>query len=143
MESFRETAAWLPYPREQVFDLVADIERYPEFVPGYISARILSRAGDRLEVEQAIGVGGFRERFVSEARLERPERISVRSREGLIERLDIDWRFVDTGDGCRVTLRMSYRLASRLLQFTLAPVFDRMAEQTLQAFIRRSHAAKL
>jgi coenzyme Q-binding protein COQ10 len=135
----RRGTARLPYSRERVFDLVADIERYPEFVPGYASARILSREGDRLVVEQTIGLSGFRERFVSEARLERPARIVVRSRGKLLQRLEIDWQFAGTGDGCQVTLLMNYRLSSKVLDFALLPLLDLMAEQTLQAFVRRAH----
>jgi coenzyme Q-binding protein COQ10 len=129
----------LPYSSEHVFDLVADIERYPEFVPGYASARILSREGDRLVVEQTIGLSGFRERFVSEAQLERPARIVVRSRGKLLQRLEIDWQFTDTSDGCEVTLLMNYRFSSKALDFALLPLLDLMAEQTLRAFVRRAH----
>ncbi len=134
----RRDSAWLPYRREPVFDLVADIERYPEFVPGWAGARILSREGNCLAVEQTITVGGFRDRFVSEARLERPKRIVVCSREGMFKSLEIDWRFTDTGGGCELALNINYRFASRTLEFVAVPLFDHMAGHILQAFMQRA-----
>lgn len=136
----RRDNAWLPYRREPVFDLVADIERYPEFVPGWAGAQILSREGNRLAVEQTIAVGRFRAHFVSEARLERPEHIVVRSQEGMFKRLEIDWRFIDARGGCELTLNINYRFASRMLDLVAVPLFDHMATQILQAFMRRARA---
>ncbi len=136
----RRDSAWLPYRRELIFDLVADIERYPEFVPGWVSAHILSRAGNRLAVEQTIAVGRFRDRFVSEARLERPERIVVSSQEGMFKRLEIDWRFSEARGGCQLTLNINYRFASRTLEFVASPLLDHMAAQILEAFMGRARA---
>ena len=72
-----DRAVTLPFTCEQIFDLAADIERYPEFLPGWISARILSRAVDQLEVEQVLGIGPARVQFRSRAVLHRPKQIAV------------------------------------------------------------------
>lgn len=69
----------LPYSCEQIFDLAADIERYPEYVPLWISARILRREWNTFDVEQVLGYGPMRVTFTSHAVLQRPVRIDVRA----------------------------------------------------------------
>jgi len=89
----------LPHPRPDIFDLVADIERYPEFVPGWQEARILRKADDRRHVEQAVGIRGLVWRFRTEAELERPRRIEIHGAGGPVRRLHQVWRFEERQTG--------------------------------------------
>jgi ribosome-associated toxin RatA of RatAB toxin-antitoxin module len=84
----------LPFSCEQVFDLAADVERYPEFLPGWISARILQRESNRLYVEQVLGIGPVRLRFDSRTVLYRPERIEVTSSQPPFRYYSLTWLFV-------------------------------------------------
>ena len=61
----------LPYTPEQMFDLVADVEKYPEFLPWCVATRIKSRHGDTITADMAVGYKMFREKFTSIARLDR------------------------------------------------------------------------
>ena len=88
--SVRET---LCYPGSDIFNLVADIERYPEFVPGWKEARVLSEDKDRRSVEQVVEAHGFVWRFRTEAVLERPHRIDIEGGGGPVRRLHQVWRF--------------------------------------------------
>lgn len=128
----------VPYTVEQMFDLVADIERYPEFVPGYREAHVLSCDAGRLRVRQHIGFGAFSACFDSEAELERPHHICVRSHERPFHRLAIDWYFSREGDGCRVQCQAEFLLADGLTAFALAPWLDLLARHLTAAFIRRA-----
>jgi ribosome-associated toxin RatA of RatAB toxin-antitoxin module len=56
----------------------------------------------------------------------------------MFKRLEIDWRFSDARGGCELTLNINYRFASRTLEFVAVPLFDHMAAQILQAFMRRA-----
>lgn len=127
----------LPYRCEQLFDLVLDIERYPEFVPGYSRARILYRDGATLEVEQQVGLGPAAFRFRSRAECVALESISIRALDGPFRRLDVIWRFLPLEGGCRVTAETHYELAPLLVPL-LQGGLALLAPRLLDAFARRA-----
>ena len=95
----------VPISVNQMFDVVANVERYPELLPDWRVARLLSPPGDVVRVGQEIGVGPLRLAFESTARYHRPRSISVRSDRAGFGTLDLDWRFTPLADaGCRVEL---------------------------------------
>jgi len=129
----------LQYRQSDVFDLVADVERYPEFLPGWRSARILERSGDRLLVEQELGLGALSWRFRTRAHFERPERITVETDEAPFDHMHQLWRFEATSPGTtRVSLRIDYGLRGALLAAIVSRMFDAGFRQTLAAFERRA-----
>lgn len=127
----------LPFTAEQLFDLVLDIERYPEFVPGYGRARVVQRGESWLTVEQSLGIGPATVPFRSRAEFERPQHIVVQATDGPFRRLIVEWRFAPEPGGCRVTFRVEY-----LLHGLLAPLVGGWLELTaphlLAAFARRA-----
>ncbi|HKJ72269.1 MAG TPA: type II toxin-antitoxin system RatA family toxin [Gammaproteobacteria bacterium] len=130
---------WLPFGREGVFALVADIERYPEFVPRYRESRILDRDGRRLAVEQVVGIGGALYRFRSWAELEPPRALWVRTTDFPFREMTVRWRFEPAGEGCRVALRMAFRLRLPLVSGPAGSLAGRAARQTLGAFEARAY----
>ncbi|MGE0079889.1 MAG: type II toxin-antitoxin system RatA family toxin [Thiohalomonadaceae bacterium] len=130
----------VPYTVEQMFDLVADIERYPEFVPGYREARALSREAGRLRARQRVGIGVIGASFDSEAELDRPHHIRVRSHERPFHMLAIDWHFEREGAGCCVQCLAEFHLADGLAALALAPWTDLLAHRLTEAFVRRARA---
>ncbi len=128
----------VPFECAEVFDIVADVESYPEFVPGCRSARVVERDGDRLLVEQEMGVGGWSWRFRTRAILSRPRRIDISTREAPFSHLDQVWRFEDAaGGGTRVVLEVDYRLRNPLLRGLVTGLFDEGFRRTVEAFERR------
>jgi coenzyme Q-binding protein COQ10 len=125
-------------PRDLVFEVVADIERYPEFVPGFADARI-ERTDDRhVEVVQRVGVKGMKVSFRTRAEIVPPHRITIHSRDWPFERLHQEWTLEDLGDGrTRVTFHSRYTLVSRRVQALVGRFFDRILRQTIDAFERR------
>jgi len=89
----------LPYRREQLFDLAADVERYPEFLPGWYFAEIVGRDGDVYVTDQIVGFGPVRERFRTRTKLKRPEAITVSAIDGPFEVFEINWSFSRPADG--------------------------------------------
>ncbi len=83
----------LPYTPEQLFALVADIERYPEFLPWCVGARIKERRADLIVADLIIGFRMFRERFTSRVSLDPPQRIDVAYAEGPFRYLNNHWTF--------------------------------------------------
>ena len=86
-------SAKFDYPQPKVFDVVADIERYPEFLPGWQKVSIKEANGHTVVAEQELGIATFSWCFNSRAVFEQPSHIHVSALDGPFQHLDIDWRF--------------------------------------------------
>jgi len=129
----------LPYTPQQLFDLVADIERYPEFLPWCVATRITERSGDRLVSEMVIGFKMFRERFVSRVKLDRKaHRIDVAYAEGPFKYLTNHWIFEDHPRGCMIDFYVEFEFNSRLLQKVIQVLFHEAVRRMVGAFESRA-----
>lgn len=134
------TSRILPYPAEQLFDLAADVERYPEFLRHWLAARIVKRDGDVYYTDQVIALGPLHQRFFSKTVLERPERITVVSDDRLFRTFRLTWEFEPLPAGqCRVALAVDIEFRSRLLRDRFARALARTNERTVVAFEARAH----
>lgn len=107
----------LGYTPEQLFDLVADVDRYPQFLPWWIEAKVRKREGDVYYTDQIVGFGPIRERFGSRTVLRRPERIDVTSSDRPFQHFHLVWQFNPvSGKGCRVVLKVDLEFRSQFLQ---------------------------
>lgn len=130
-----------PYARERIYTVVADIERYPEFVPGWTAARIIRRQDRVCHVEQEIGLGPVQLSFVSRAELRPPEAIAISTSERPFRRFRIDWRFVqDRGPGCEVHLSVDLELGAGLLRPVVEGRFHSAAARLIPLFLARIDA---
>lgn len=127
----------LPYTCDQLYALVLDIERYPEFVPGYRAARILHREAQALEVEQSAGFGPLMLTFRSRAEFTAPVRIHIHASDGPFRRLEVTWQFTPHAGGCRVSADTQYELGG-LLAPLLRGGLAVFAPRLLDAFARRA-----
>jgi len=133
---------WLPWTAEQMFDLAADIERYPEFLPHWPRATIRSRDQDVLHVQQEIDLGLRRFRFESRAVLRRPSHLHIDSASGPFRRLSIDWRFTPGAEsGCLTALTVEIEMRSVLLETFAGRLMQMMTQDILERF--RARAAVL
>jgi coenzyme Q-binding protein COQ10 len=123
-----------------MFDLVIDIERYPEFVPGYLKARIVRKGDAMLLVEQNVGFGPLTTTFSSEALYDRPRHIQIRSVEKPFALLEIHWAFQPTPEGCRIAFNADGRLGAGIAARLLQPWIDSLANSVPTAFVRRARA---
>lgn len=117
---------------DQLFDLVADVERYPDFLPFWRSATVCNRTTEGYETEQALALGFWVHRFRTCTMLDRPNRIAIDSNDGLFRDFNIRWDFspTETG-GCRVDLSIEYAVVFPFLQ----PVLDLMMMPTASAMV--------
>lgn len=130
----------LPYSCEQLFALAADIEAYPEYLPGWLEVQIIERSDTHLLVRQQLGLQLLRQPFTARAELDRPQRITVRSNDGPFRELSIEWRFQPEGSRqCRVSLVFSLALKSAFLAPMAALLFDQTAPLIVSSFERRAH----
>ncbi|MFQ5936867.1 MAG: type II toxin-antitoxin system RatA family toxin [Acidiferrobacterales bacterium] len=124
---------------EQVFNVVADVERYHEFLPGWLAARIVERNDNQLIVDQVVGLAAFRLEFISHATLERPDHIQIIARDGPFRLLDIDWHLEPASpSGCLARLKVEFELSSSLLERLLVMLFHITLRQILTAFEKRA-----
>lgn len=130
----------LPYTPEQLFDLVADIERYPEFLPWCVGARIKSRQENLLIADLVIGFKMIRERFTSRVTLDRPNlRIDVAYTEGPFRYLDNHWTFrPEPGGNTRLDFFVDFEFKSILLQKIIGALFNEAVRRMVAAFEARA-----
>ena len=129
----------LPFRPEQLFDLVADIGRYPEFLPWCKGARILERTEDRVTADLVIGYKMFREKFTSLVTLERPRRISVQYLSGPLAHLKNDWQFEPAGKGgCELSFHVEFDFRSHMLGAIMEPFFEKALSKMAGAFEERA-----
>ena len=128
----------LPYTPEQLFALVADVERYPEFLPWCVGARIRERRPDLVVADLIIGFRMFRERFTSRVKLDPPKRIDVAYTEGPFRYLNNHWIFERAPGGCRVVFFVDFEFKSRLLQKVIEVLFSEAVRRMVAAFEARA-----
>ena len=132
----------LPYTPAEMFDLVADIEKYPEFLPWCVGTRIRSREGNLVVADMIIGYKMFRERFTSRVTLDRPDRIDVEYSEGPFKYLQNHWIFEPDGPGNEqgtcIDFFVDFEFKSRILQAMIGVVFGEAVRIMVNAFERRA-----
>ena len=126
---------------EWLFDIVADVERYPEFLPLIDEARIVQRHAGAYETEQRLALGLLMHRFRTRTRLDRPHGITVVSDDRSFCRFDIRWRFSPLGDGhCHVDFALDCETRSLFLTPVIRLLVLPMATTMVGAFEARAHA---
>jgi coenzyme Q-binding protein COQ10 len=137
MTTHRE-ARFIRAPADTVFDLVADVERYPEFLPMWRHARVYQRQGDVYLTEQEIGLGPISERFRTRTELRRPDRIDVTSDDVLFRAFHIRWGFQPVRSGCRASIELTWEVRSWPLQAAIDLLLPTVARTMVDAFQRRA-----
>jgi coenzyme Q-binding protein COQ10 len=134
MPIHRETRI-LPYTQAQVFDLVADVERYPEFLPWCLACRIREReSASTFMADLAVGFKMVREQFTSKVVLDPPRAITVEYLKGPFEHLRNDWKFSAVPQGTKVEFFLSFEFRSRLLQALIGVLFEEAVRRMVSAF---------
>ncbi len=129
----------LPYTPAQLFDLVADIERYPEFLPWCVAARVRERKGTTIVGDLIIGYRMVRERFTSKIVLDRPRHIDVSYSEGPFRYLTNHWEFEPEPDGgCTIDFYVDFEFRSRVLQRIITALFNEAVRRMVGAFEARA-----
>lgn len=130
----------LPYSSEQMFDLAADIERYPEFLPQWSTVTVRKREGNTLTVDQELDIGIQRLRFTSRATVQRPDRLRIHSSQPPFRSMLIDWTFSAANDaGCMVTLAVEFDMRSMVLEAAAGRIMQVMTRDIFSRFRRRAH----
>jgi coenzyme Q-binding protein COQ10 len=130
---------YLPWTPEQVFDLVADIERYPQFLPWIQALRITRREGDVVTADMVVGFKMVRERFTSRVELARPQKIHVDYVSGPLKYLKNDWHFRSGPDGgCLVDFSVDFEFKNRMFERLAGMFFHEALRRMVGAFETRA-----
>ncbi len=131
----------LPYSPAQMFDLVADVARYQEFLPWVVATRIRQRDEQSILADLIVGFGPLRETFTSRVALDRPQAINVDYVEGPLKQLHNSWRFKpDDGGGCLVDFVVDFAFRSRTFEAIAGRIFGEAVRKMVAAFETRADA---
>ncbi len=135
----------LPYSARQMYDLVADVEKYPEFIPWTIATRVKSveEVGDHevMHADMVVGFKMFREKFLSRVDLYEDEsRIDTAYVDGPFKHLISNWRFEETETGCNVHFHVDFEFKNRLLQGAAGVFFMDAMKRIVKAYETRAEA---
>lgn len=132
-------SALVPYLPEQMFDLVVDVERYPEFLPWCVGAKLHDSSEKELSATLEMERAGRRERFTTRNYLMRPARMDLRLVDGPFNILEGSWTFSPIGGrGTRIGLEMRFEFSSVLAGLLFARSFEQSMSSLIDAFTRRA-----
>jgi coenzyme Q-binding protein COQ10 len=130
----------LPYTAQQLFELVANVERYPDFLPWCLAARITKREDKALYADLVIGYKMLREKFGSKVTLDEPNHIHVEYLSGPMKHLSNHWRFISEPDGsCTIDFYVDFEFKSKMFQGFIEIFFNEAVKKMVKAFEDRAN----
>ncbi|MGF7147855.1 coenzyme Q-binding protein COQ10 [Sphingomonas zeicaulis] len=138
MPKHSETRA-LPYTPEQLYELVADVARYGDFLPWVVAVRVRSNSETEMVADLVVGFKALREKFTSRVAKHRPDAITVDYVEGPLKHLRNEWRFRPDGQGgTLVDFSVDFAFKNRLFEMLAGQVFDKALRKMTDAFEARA-----
>ncbi|UAB77187.1 type II toxin-antitoxin system RatA family toxin [Erythrobacter sp. SCSIO 43205] len=138
MVGIRETRR-LPYSAEQMFDLVADVGKYREFLPWVIATRVRSNSETEMLADMVVGFKSIRETFTSRVMKDRPNQIAVHYVDGPLSDLDNVWTFREIDENtCEIDFAVDFEFKNRVFQAIAGQYFDRAFRKMVAAFEKRA-----
>ena len=130
----------LGYGADQLFNLVADVSKYPEFLPWCLATRIRSQNKTEMIADMRIGFNVFKETFTSRVSLHHPKRISVVYENGPFSYLENKWEFLEINNGCIIDFYVDFEFKSDLMEKAIGKVFQKAVYKMVSAFEKRALA---
>ena len=131
----------LPYSAEQMFDLVADVARYPEFLPWVIATRVRSDSDSEMVADMLIGFSALREKFTSRVEKQRPDSLTVHYVDGPLSDLKNDWLFRPISpQACEVDFTVAFAFRNALFERLAGQYMEKAFRKLVNAFEARAAA---
>ena len=131
----------VPFSARQMYDLVANCEDYPAFLPWCAGGRILEQSGDTVSAELNIDFRGIRQSFATRNVNVPGERIDMQLLSGPFKSLEGHWTFTPLAeDACRIDFTLEYHFSSAILEKVIGPVFNHITTTFVDAFVKRAEA---
>ena len=132
-------SALVSHSAAQMFDLINDVEAYPQFLPWCSATKLLSRDEEELCGELVVSRIGIRQTFSTCNRLYPHERIDIKLREGPFKNLHGNWRFTSLKESaCKVELELEFEFSGRMINTAFGKVFNQVANTLVDAFCKRA-----
>ena len=129
----------MPYPAESMFDLIEQAEHYPQFIPWCTDAVILERTDEMVAARIAMRVAGLTLSLQTRNPKRRPEWLALRMVQGPLRRFEGEWRLTPlNAHACRIEFTLNYEFADRMIERVAGPVFARMADTMVDAYVARA-----
>ena len=129
------------HPAQRMFALVDAVEKYPEFLPWCGGTEVIYRDAHVTRATIQINYRGIRQSFSTENAKIEPRLMQIKLMEGPFKTLEGSWRFTDLGgEGCKIELSLRYEFASRMLEKLVGPVFGYIANNLVDAFVKRAQS---
>ncbi len=132
----------LTHSAHEMFSLVTDIEQYPQFLPWCDHGEVLEQVDDGMVARVGMAISGLRQSFTTRNTHETDRKVLMELVDGPFSQLDGTWAFTPLGDGklraCKVEFTLSYGFSSAALAALVGPVFDKIAGNLVDAFVKRA-----
>ncbi len=136
-----ERSALVNHSAEKMFDLVNDVENYPQFMRGCKDAKVISESDEELVGELTLARSGIRQTFTTRNQLQRPDRIDMELVSGKFKNFSASWRFFPLNDeACKVSLRMEFEFDLSLIDMAAERLFSEVANAQVDALVTRADA---
>ncbi len=132
-------SALVEFSAQQMFDLINDIESYPQFMSGCLAADIIASDTQFVEARLTLGKSGFQQSFVTRNELQPPGLMIMRFQEGPFSHFEGRWSFDKLSEqACKVSLDLEFEFSSPTLAMTVGPWFEKTANQQVEALCERA-----
>ncbi|MDD5272880.1 MAG: type II toxin-antitoxin system RatA family toxin [Methylovulum sp.] len=134
-----QKSALVKFSAQQMFDLVNDIEAYPQFLPWCSGSRILKRAHDIVEAELSISKGGFKKSFSTRNCIDQGGKITVSLLDGPFSYLEGVWNFMPLReDASKITLDLEFEMSGKIASLAFGAVFNQICNTMVSSFTNRA-----
>ncbi len=136
-----ERSALVMHSAQEMFDLVDDVQRYPEFLPWCVGSNVISDSESELVASLIISKAGINQSFTTCNQKKAPDWMGMKLVDGPFKKLNGMFTFKALSDeACKVTLELDFEVSGKILGLTLTPVFKQAANTMVDAFVKRADA---
>ena len=133
-------SALLPYSAQQIFELINDVSAYPDYMDGCIGAQVIARQADIMEARLDLAKAGLHYSFTTRNRLDPPHAVVMELVDGPFEQFSGQWTLKPLGaTACKVSLDLQFTLHSKVLAKAVKALFNPMADNLVEALVKRAH----
>lgn len=132
-------SALVPFSAAKMYDLVNDVEQYPQFLPGCDGARVLEQQEQLMVASLLVSKAGVKQWFTTRNELTKDNAISMNLQDGPFKRLTGGWRFTELAENaCKIELELEFEFSNSIAQLAFGKVFSSLANSMVKAFTERA-----
>ncbi|HIJ85521.1 MAG: cyclase/dehydrase [Magnetococcales bacterium] len=134
----RNASVEVAFSAQQMYDLVVDMDRYPEFIPWLVKSRKFEITQTGFKSEMTFAFKGLRETFITQDTVDPPHKVTIAHLSGPFSHLDSEWHFIDLPTGSRVEFFIDFKFSKKLVDLAMGPVFSKASHSMVESFCKRA-----